>query len=145
MTFHCHRLSCKMSEQACVHNQQIAREAQRGRPGGYPDHYYDRALSCFDCEQGKEIAGQYPAINQLDSTRHKSRGGPNMAFDFFVERNATYMELIVRTRSVNVSSGLLDEKESIDLAKELIYAAEQLLPAETGDIERRLYEAREDL
>ena len=60
MTFHCHRLSCKMSEQACVHNQQIAREAQRGRPGGYPDHYYDRALSCFDCEQGKEIAGQKP-------------------------------------------------------------------------------------
>jgi len=75
MTFHCHRLSCKMSEQACVHNQQIAREAQRGRPGGYPDHYYDRALSCFDCEQGKEIAGQKPAINQLADTHTDGQPG----------------------------------------------------------------------
>ena len=56
MTFHCHRLRCTMSEQACLHNQQIAREAQRGRRGGYPDHYYDRGLSCYNCEQGKEIA-----------------------------------------------------------------------------------------
>ena len=68
-----------------------------------------------------------------------------MTFDFSVKRNSTYMELIVKTDNVNASSGLLDEKESIDLAKELIYAAEQLLPAGTGEIERRLCEAREDL
>ena len=70
MTFHCNRLSCKMSEQACVHNQQIAREAQRGRPGGYPDHYYSRVLSCLDCEQGKEIA-----INQLADTHTDGQPG----------------------------------------------------------------------
>ena len=68
-----------------------------------------------------------------------------MTFDFSVQRNSTYMELIIKTTNVNASSGLLDEKEAIDLAKELIYAAEQLLPAGTGDIEYRLCEAREDL
>ena len=60
MTFHCNRLRCTMSEQACLHNQQIAREAQKSRPGGYPDHYYNRTLSCYDCEQGKEIAKRVP-------------------------------------------------------------------------------------
>ena len=68
-----------------------------------------------------------------------------MAFNFSVKRNSTYMELIITTDNVNASSGLLDERESVDLAKELVYAAEQLLPAGTGDVERRLCEAREDL
>ena len=68
-----------------------------------------------------------------------------MEFKFDVRRNSTYMELVITTDNVNASSGLLDEQESISLAKELIYAAEQLLPAGTGDIERRLCEAREDL
>ena len=68
-----------------------------------------------------------------------------MDFKFDVKRNSTYMELIVTTGNVNASSGLLDEQESIALAKELIYAAEQLLPAGTGEVERRLCEAREDL
>jgi hypothetical protein len=68
-----------------------------------------------------------------------------MDFQFNVKRNSTYMELIVTTNNVDISSGLLDEQESIDLAKELIYAAEQLLPAGTGEIENRLSDAREDL
>jgi len=68
-----------------------------------------------------------------------------MTFNFDVKRNSMYMELTVITDNVNASSGLLDKQESIDLAKELIYAAEQLLPAETGEIEARLCKAREDL
>ena len=68
-----------------------------------------------------------------------------MAFDFSIRRNSTYMELIITMDNVNASSGLLDERESVDLAKELVYAAEQLLPAGTGDVEKRLCEAREDL
>ena len=68
-----------------------------------------------------------------------------MTFDFSVKRNTRYLELIVKTDNVTASSGLLDEKESIDLAKELIYTAEQLLPAGTGDIGKRLCKAMEDL
>jgi len=66
-------------------------------------------------------------------------------YEFKVRRNSTYMELIITADNINATSGLLDEKESISLAKELIYAAEQLLPAGTGAIERRLCEAREEL
>jgi len=68
-----------------------------------------------------------------------------MTFDFSVKRNTRYIELIVKTDNVTASIGLLDEEESIDLAKKLIYTAEQLLPAGTGDIEKRLCKARADL
>ena len=49
--------------------------------------------------------------------------------EFEVKRNSTYMELKIKGDNLDYSSGLLDEKESVDLARELIYAAEQLLPA----------------
>ena len=68
-----------------------------------------------------------------------------MSFEFNVKRNSVYTELIISTNDVNISSGLLDEKESIDLAKELIYAAERLLPPGAGEIESRLCAARKDL
>lgn len=68
-----------------------------------------------------------------------------MSFEFNVKRNSTYMELVITTDNVKASSGLLDEQESINLAKELIYAAERLLPTGTGEIEFRLCEARNDL
>lgn len=69
-----------------------------------------------------------------------------MPLTFEVRRNSTYMELIIfEDNFTRASSGLLDEQESIDLAKELIYAAEQLLPARTGEIEQALAEARERL
>ena len=48
--------------------------------------------------------------------------------EFEVKRNSTYMELKIKGDNLDYSSGLLDEKESVDLARELIYAAEQLLP-----------------
>lgn len=65
--------------------------------------------------------------------------------EFNVKRNSTYLELIVTCENVNASTGLLDEKESVAVAKELIYAAEQLLPAGTGEIEHQLSLAREKL
>jgi len=55
------------------------------------------------------------------------------------------MELVVMADSTNISSGLLDELESIDLAKELIYAAGKLLPEGTEEIKERLCKARKDL
>ncbi len=64
---------------------------------------------------------------------------------FKVRRIATYMELIVDIGDVRVSSGLLDELESINLAKDLIFTAEQLLPAGTGESEFNLSKIREGL
>lgn len=65
--------------------------------------------------------------------------------EFNVKRNSTYLELVVTCENVNATTGLLDEKESVTVAKELIYAAEQLLPAGTGAIEHQLSSAREKL
>jgi len=65
--------------------------------------------------------------------------------DFEVKRNSTYMELIITCENVRATTGLLDEKESIDIAKDLIFAAERLLPAGTGEIEHGLRLAREKL
>uniref|UniRef100_A0A6M3LUY3 Uncharacterized protein n=1 Tax=viral metagenome TaxID=1070528 RepID=A0A6M3LUY3_9ZZZZ len=55
------------------------------------------------------------------------------------------MELVVSTNNANMDSGLLDEEECIQLAIELIYAAEQLLPAGTGEIQHNLSVEREKL
>ena len=64
---------------------------------------------------------------------------------FGVSRNSTYLELLITATNVKVSSGLLDEKESIEMAKELIYAAECLLPSGYGEIEQKLCIEREKL
>ena len=68
-----------------------------------------------------------------------------MNIEFNVRRNSTYLELIIITENVNYSSGLLDESECIDMARELIYAAEQLLPAGFGEVEHNLSIEREKL
>jgi hypothetical protein len=65
--------------------------------------------------------------------------------DFEVKRDSPYNELIIRHENIVASTGLLDKKESIDIARELIYTAEQLLPAGTEDIEDQLRLAREKL
>lgn len=71
--------------------------------------------------------------------------------DFEVKRESSYMEMIVTNSNnalgadVSVNSGLLNRKEAAGLAIELIYTAERLLPAITGDIENRLREARSEL
>jgi len=64
---------------------------------------------------------------------------------FNVKRNSTYMELKIETDSVSMSSGLLDVDECVEMARELISAAEDLLPAGYGEAEQRLSEIREDL
>lgn len=68
-----------------------------------------------------------------------------MEFVFEVKRNSPYKELTIIAGNVTVSSGLLDEQESIEMAKELISAAEELLPEEMNDIENKLYKIRESL
>ena len=68
--------------------------------------------------------------------------------NFQIRRRSGYMELTVLTDTVDASyvdSGLLDETECIQLAIELIYAAEQLLPAGTGEIQHNLSVEREKL
>ena len=67
----------------------------------------------------------------------------NIGFD--VKRNSTYLELIVTTDNIQASSGLLNETESVEMARELIYTAERLLPAGCGEIEHRLSVEREKL
>lgn len=62
-----------------------------------------------------------------------------------IKRNSQYNEMEITTTDMVYSTGLLDEKESIELAKELIYAAEMLLPAQLDDHEFRLSVVREDL
>ena len=69
-----------------------------------------------------------------------------MSIEFSVQRHSKYLELVVTAEGYrSISSGLLDENEAKEYAKELIYAAEKLLPAGTGDVEFRLYKACEDL
>jgi len=68
-----------------------------------------------------------------------------MSFNIDVKRESIYLICTITTDDTLFSSGLLDKYESIALAGELIYAAERLLPVETGEIERRLCEARRDL
>ena len=68
-----------------------------------------------------------------------------MDISFDVKRNSTYLELIVTTDNVHASSGLLDEIESAEMAKELIYTAERLLPSGYGEIEHRLSVVRKKL
>jgi hypothetical protein len=51
-----------------------------------------------------------------------------MGLSFDIKRSTRYMEVIVAVDNFVLSSGLLDEEESVSLAEELIYAAEQLLP-----------------
>ena len=68
-----------------------------------------------------------------------------MDIEFNVRRNSTYLELIIIADNINYSSGLLDESESVYMARELIYAAEQLLPAGFGEVEHNLSIEREKL
>ena len=68
-----------------------------------------------------------------------------MNIEFDVKRNSTYLELTIIADNINYSSGLLDESESVEMARELIYAAEQLLPAGFGKIEHNLSVERKKL
>jgi len=68
-----------------------------------------------------------------------------MNLDFKVEKAARYFELIVEAENVRAHSGLLDEIEAVEVAGELIYAAECLLPAKHSEDEQRLCIIRERL
>ncbi len=61
-----------------------------------------------------------------------------------VSSNSIYKELTVEEPTMVITSGLLDEQEAIDLAKELISAAEDLLPSYHEKISY-LAQIREDL
>jgi len=84
-----------------------------------------------------------PLMMHSNETGERGRWGMNIEFD--VKRNSTYLELIITADNVRASSGLLDEKESVEMARELIYAAGKLLPAGYGEPEHRLSRIREDL
>ena len=71
------------------------------------------------------------------------RKGSKMEFD--VKRNSIYLELTVKCDNVNASTGLLSEDEAINVAKELIFAAEQLLPASADKIQYQLASVTEGL
>ena len=62
-----------------------------------------------------------------------------------IERASTYMAVRVTGGDAVIYSGLLDEHESIELAQELIFAAESLLPAECGQEEFQLSQVRDSL
>ena len=59
-----------------------------------------------------------------------------------VKRNSNYKELEVNGADSSFSTGLLDEAESIDVAKQLISAAEDLLPSGYDDEDRELQAVR---
>ncbi|MDY6857518.1 MAG: hypothetical protein SWO11_23010 [Thermodesulfobacteriota bacterium] len=61
-----------------------------------------------------------------------------MNFNFIIKKNLPYMEMIITSNNLVLSSGLLDTRESIDLAKDLICAAEQLLPMKMDEIKQSL-------
>ena len=71
------------------------------------------------------------------------RKGSKMEFD--VRRISIYLELTVKCDNVNASTGLLSEDEAINVAKELIFAAEKLLPTSAYENECQLALAREGL
>lgn len=66
-------------------------------------------------------------------------------FKINVKRTLKYVEVIIQTGLVTVESGLLDEKESIELAKEFLYSAENLLPASLSEQELKIIKVREKL
>ena len=68
-----------------------------------------------------------------------------MDIEFNVKSNQKYLELLIDSSNMNYSTGLMDENEAIELAVELIYTAECLLPYKFVEIERALEIAREKL
>lgn len=63
-----------------------------------------------------------------------------------VASTSQYKEVTASTVNATIESGLLDAPESVAMAKELIYAAEQLLPAYmANDEEEGLAKIRENL
>ena len=62
-----------------------------------------------------------------------------------IRQISNYAEMEITTNDMVYTTGLLNEEESIDLAKELIYAAEMLLPNSLDSHESKLSQIREDL
>ena len=65
--------------------------------------------------------------------------------DITVRRVPPYVECKISDGNTTLDLGLLDEEEALDIVREFISAAEDLLPAGTGDAERKLAEIREGL
>jgi len=68
-----------------------------------------------------------------------------MDMEFKTTRFATLVGLTVSVDNAEIVSGLMDRYGAIDMAKDLIYAAECLLPPGTAEYEQRLSAVREDL
>lgn len=62
-----------------------------------------------------------------------------------IRQISNYVEMEITTNDMVYTTGLLNEEESTDLAKELIYAAEMLLPSSLDSHEFKLSQVREDL
>ena len=62
-----------------------------------------------------------------------------------IRQISNYAEMEIITNDIVYTTGLLNEKESTGLAKELIYAAEMLLPNSLDSHESKLSQVREDL
>ena len=66
-------------------------------------------------------------------------------FNIQVRRTLTFLELEINFGGGTIASGPLDEKKSVEQAKELISAAEKLLPTGYGEDEHKLSVIREGL
>ena len=65
--------------------------------------------------------------------------------DFSVRRSAGYQDLIITAGDMTIHTGLLDDAESLQVAIQLISAAEDLLPVRYENRERELIAIREAL
>ena len=64
---------------------------------------------------------------------------------FTIRSVSQFREIIVESDNTKITYGLLNEEESVDLAKSLILAAEDLLPSDCDGIEKDLIKIREKL
>lgn len=64
--------------------------------------------------------------------------------NFDVERNSKYVELFVFEGETRLSTGLMNEDEAIEMVKNLLFAAEMLMPPNMAE-EETIQEVREAL
>jgi len=66
-------------------------------------------------------------------------------FSLAVKNNSNYREVMIIDFNMSITTGLLDEGEVMDMAQQLINAAEELLPIEYGEQKTALALIREAL
>jgi hypothetical protein len=62
-----------------------------------------------------------------------------------IGNNCEYKYVELKEGNTTIETGLLDKDEALDVAKEFISAAEDLLPIDNDDLKEKLIEIREAL